>query len=102
VIRRNDHLTGNALLGAGAVHHIMSVKVKEYAAKYELSDSAVIEKIRKGKLVGYYDGGGPDDWYFGQIGESRSTSLFRRADDDKSALPGDRTPFVAGFLLVIG
>jgi hypothetical protein len=25
VIRRNDHLTGNALLGAGAVHHIKSV-----------------------------------------------------------------------------
>jgi hypothetical protein len=23
VIRRNDHLTGNALLGAGAVHHII-------------------------------------------------------------------------------
>jgi len=25
VILRNDHLTGNTLLGAGAVHHIMSV-----------------------------------------------------------------------------
>jgi len=25
VIRRNDHLTGNTLLGAGAVHHINRV-----------------------------------------------------------------------------
>jgi len=26
VIRSNDHLTGNALLGAGAVHHIMNCR----------------------------------------------------------------------------
>ena len=74
MIRRNDHLTGNTLLGAGAVHHIILVILPNFAyVRYQ--PNRVENSDRKNFALGRHRQRGRKRVQFRRAGDVRCKSV---------------------------